>query len=41
MLVWLLVLLLLVSVIYVFYRLSYIDEKKEPKKHVNHYTFKI
>lgn len=41
MLVWLLVLLLLVIAIYVFCRFLYIDEEKESKKHMDHYTFKI
>ena len=41
MLVWLLVLLLLISVIYVFYRSFFIDKRVNIKRDEQHYTFKI
>ena len=40
MLVWLLVLLLLVAVIYVYYRVSFTNKSKTTKDD-KHYTFKI
>ncbi len=41
MLVWLLVLLLLISLIYVFYRTFFMTGKVGIKKEDKHYTFKI
>jgi Na+-transporting methylmalonyl-CoA/oxaloacetate decarboxylase gamma subunit len=41
MLVWLLVLLLLISVMYVIYKFSFFSGDKEFKHKDEHYTFKI
>jgi len=41
MLVWLLVLFLLTSLVYAFYRTFFINKKGESKRYKQHYTFKI